>query len=108
MATPQKTSIINLESGSQISSIIKIDGHAPLSIQAILTNVVGSPTYTLEVSNDLDTNTFKKYDPLSNNIDITDAIVITYDVVPWKYLRLVVTPDVGDVGLIYFNIFVNE
>ena len=100
----QTTSTLNLRSGSKISSAITLDGKGPLSIQPILTNVEGSPTYTVEVSNDSDVNTFTPYNTLSTNVDITDSIIITYNGIPWNYMRFVVTSTLTDVGTIVFNV----
>lgn len=104
----KKSSTINLRSGSKTTDAVGIDGKGPLSIQAFTTDLAGTPTYTVEVSGSKVPNSFKKYDPLSTDVDVTDSIEITHTIIPWKYVRFVVTSTTGDTGTIVFNVNINE
>ena len=90
---------LNLKT-SQKSSEVLIDGSGPLSIQPVTSNLCGSPTYTLEASNDK--LNFVCYDDLSTDVSLEDSIQINYDKIPWKYLRISITSRLGDSGSVKF------
>ena len=80
----------------------------PTSIQPIIENLVGNPTYTLEVSNDdsdtAEGGTYTCFNRTTTNIAIDTPIQIAYGYLPWKYMRLKVTTDVGVTGSVKFKI----
>ena len=87
---------------SQKSSEVLIDGSGPLSIQPVAQNVCGTPTYTLEVSNDKDENIFFVYDGLLINVLFGKSLQIDYEKIPWKYMRISISSKVGDSGIVTF------
>lgn len=82
------------------SFTVKSKGH--FSIQSIVSNLVGAPTYTLEVSND-DEN-FTEFDDLSTGILFADSIQIDSSVVPWINMRIRVDALSTDNGSATFKV----
>ncbi len=80
------------------SDPVLIDGSGPLSIQPVAQNVCGTPTYTLEVSNDKDENSFVVYDSLSTNVLFGKSLQIDYEKMPWRYIRISTNSRLGDSG----------
>lgn len=72
----------------------------PISIQPILDSITGSPTYTVEVSND--GLNFTSYTASSRNVSIVNSVEITYEKIPWKFIRVTVSP--SGTGYVYFYI----
>lgn len=96
-----RTSIpLDVSVSSSTESIEIIDG--PMSIQPVLDQVTGNPTYTVEVSND--GANFVSYTRSSTNVAVTKSIEITYGEIPWEFVRLSVTPGGGSTGNIYFYV----
>lgn len=81
---------------SEKSDSVLINGSGPLSIQPIVTNLCGSPTYTVEASNDK--VNFLPYDPLSTDVSLEDSIQINYEKISWKYMRISITSVPGASG----------
>lgn len=101
----KKTSIINMSHTTSGETVpIEISGTGPLSIQPIRSNITGSPTYTLEVSNSKELDTFVTYNVLAEDVDIANSIQINHEIIPWKYIRLLTTAGVGGGGTVYFNV----
>lgn len=103
MSDPITTNEIDLKT-SQVTEAVLIDGGGQLSIQPIVSNLCGAPTWTLEVSNVKDDESFVKYDVTTTGILFTKTIQSDYLVFPWKYLRLSCTSRIGDSGLVIFHI----
>lgn len=73
---------------------------APMSIQPVTENIIGNPTYTLEVSSD--GVNFLSYTRSSTKVDVSKALEITHGDIPWKFLRMLVEPGGVSSGSIYF------
>ena len=90
---------------SQKTEPVLVSGVAQFSIQPVVSNLCGSPTYTLEVSNLKDDGTFIPYDITTTDITFDKSIQSDYDRFPWKYLRLSCNSDGRtDSGLVIFHI----
>ena len=90
---------------SQVTEEILINGAGPFSIQPVVSNLCGSPTYTLEVSNVDDEDSFRPYGASASGKDLTDNIQSDYEKFPWKYIRLsCVNTGPTDSGLVIFHI----
>jgi hypothetical protein len=79
----------------------------PISIQPIIENLVGLPTYSLEVSNDkqnANTGSFACFSRITTNLNIEDLIQIADGQVPWEYIRLTVTTVSGASGNVSFKV----
>ena len=76
-----------------------------MSIQPVATDITGNPSYTLEISND--GINFCDYTRESSNLKTTSAIEILSNHIPWRYVRLTVTPDLST-GSIYFIVSQGE
>jgi hypothetical protein len=76
----------------------------PISIQPIITGltIVGTPTYTLMVSND--SVNYVDYNKLSTNVDVSKSVQINYQDFPWKFIKITINIDVGDLGRLEFLI----
>ena len=85
---------------SQKSSEVFINSSGPLSIQPVVNNLCGAPTYTLEVSNDK--INFLNYSDESTDLSLEDAIQINYIKIPWQYMRISVSSVLGDSGIANF------
>ena len=70
------------------------------SISPVITGTSGSATYTMEVSHD--NSEWKEYKDGSTTVNIDDAI--QDDLIPWAYIRIVVTPGGGSSGSVDFNL----
>lgn len=90
---------------SQTTGEVFVNCSGPISIQPVVDNLCGSPTYTLEVSNDK--SNFVAYDPLSTGISLEDQIQIDYAKIPWLYMRVSVTAALGDSGTASFIFIYN-
>jgi hypothetical protein len=91
---------LDVSTSSSTDYIEVIDGQ--MSIQPILSSVIGDPTYTVEMSND--GSNFVCYTRASTNVAIAKSIEITHGSIPWKYIRFSVTPVGGSTGYVYFNV----
>lgn len=96
-----ESDILDLSINSSTSPIRVIGG--PISIQPVAEDLVGSPTYTLEVSND-EVN-FSCFHRISSNLTVDTPIVIAEGHMPWRNMRLTVATDVGVTGYVRFKIF---
>lgn len=97
----KESDILDLSINSSTSPISVVGG--PISIQPVVENLVGVPTYTLEVSND-EVN-FSCFHRISTNLTVDTPIVIQEGSLPWAFLRLTVTTDVGVTGYVRFKVF---
>ena len=102
-----KSNVLDLSVDSATLRIL-IEG-GPTSIQPIVTNLVGgTPTYTLEVSNEeggtVESGTYNCFNRITTNLDIDTPIQIAYGNLPWKYMRLKVTTGPGITGNVQFLI----
>lgn len=84
---------------------VPIEGRGPISIQPVLTTLVGLPTYTVEVSND--NENFICYHTSATDVAIEDSIWIAYDNIPWQYLRFVLTSN-GATGVVRFKLYLED
>ena len=94
-----KTESLSLKT-SQKTEEVGINGSGPLSIQPVVQNLCGTPTYTLEASNDKEN--FVCYDLLSTNVPFTYSLQINYEKIPWKYFRISINSKLGDSGSVVF------
>jgi vacuolar-type H+-ATPase subunit D/Vma8 len=90
---------------NSVSESFTVKGKGNLSIQSVVSNLVGTPTYTLEVSNDDDN--FVEFDPLSTNVSFEDSIEIDSSVVPWIHMRARIDALSTDGGSVIFKINFN-
>ena len=82
---------------------LSLNNKGPVVIQPILTNLMGSPKYTIEVSIDDDNEgQYVEYDASTTDVDITSAVQINNTVFVWSYLRISVSCSDGDSGNVIF------
>jgi hypothetical protein len=88
-----------------------------MTIQPIpVENVCGTPTYTIQVSNDKGTDDrttdreddgrYVNLSPLSTNVSFEDAIQINYNPFPWRRMRICTNSKQGDSGKVNFIIMI--
>lgn len=82
---------------------VPLEGAGPISIQPVLTGLIGNPTYTVQVSNDGEN--FVEYHKLAKNVAIDSPIWITYSIIPWSHLRIVIDSSGPDAGIVRFKLF---
>jgi hypothetical protein len=86
---------------SGVTLKVPLNRRGPISIQPVLVALTGTPTYTVEVSND--GTDYVEYHPTATNIDIDCSIWIAYDIIPWAFLRFVITSG-GATGTVRFKL----
>lgn len=104
---------IDLSSNS-FSERIDLEGVNVLSIHPIVKNLLGSPTYTIEVSNDdgnsdviptlEDQENYFVMSPSLSNLNIQSTINIDLTLIAWRYMRIKINSSINDSGIVEFNI----
>jgi hypothetical protein len=83
---------------------INIAGKGPISIQPIVTNLCGAPTYSVEVSNDDAEGDYVTLDSTLCDLLLTKGVQIESQPLPWKFLRISTSSLEGDSGFVIFKL----
>lgn len=86
--------------GDFVTDSIPICENYKWAFEAIPVGLDGSPTYTIEVSND--NATWKNYDALAVDVAIIDGLDDTH--LPWQFMRVVYTAVDNTTGTVELRI----
>lgn len=103
MTKDAQTELVDLKTPFKTVGI-NIAGKGPISIQPIATNVCGSPTYSIEVSNDDAEGEYVTLDSTLCGLLFTKGVQIDSKPLPWKYLRFSTSSIEGDSGSVFFKL----
>lgn len=95
---------IDLDVSSVTDGFLSPEGQ--FSIQPIPNHgICGNPTWSLEVSNSKDENSFKLYSDDVSGLTMDDCVQSDDVRFPWKYFRISIISNVGDSGSVIFNVY---